>query len=46
MYMGVVPEWMSVNHMHDWCLRRPEEGIGFPVTVGIDGFGLSCGCWE
>lgn len=36
---------MSV-HLCAWCLRRPEEGIGFPGTGVTNGCKLLCGCWD
>lgn len=35
---------MSVHHVHLWCLRRPEEAIGYPGIT--DGCELPCGCGE
>lgn len=29
---------MSVDHMHVWCLWRPEEGIRCPGIVVRDGY--------
>jgi hypothetical protein len=26
---------MSEQHQHVWCLRRPEEGVGFPGTIWV-----------
>lgn len=31
MCVGVLPACTSEYHMCTWCLRRSEEGIGFPV---------------
>lgn len=28
--MGVLPTWMSVDHMQAWELWRPEEGTRSP----------------
>ena len=42
MCMGILPESMSVYHMHGWLLQRPKESMGslgtgyiFVVTVRI-----------
>lgn len=40
--MSVLSTYMSVHHVHAWCPRRPEEGIGTEVTNGCElpyGFG-------
>lgn len=37
---------MDVLHMCAWYWRTSEEDIGSPEAGGMDGFKLSCGCWE
>ena len=28
------------------CWQRPDERVGSPGTGAINGYGLSCVCWE
>ena len=35
--MGVLPAFVSVYHMWNWCLWRLEEGVGSPETNVADG---------
>lgn len=31
-----ITEWDThthLYHVHAWCLRKPEEGVGFPATL-------------
>jgi hypothetical protein len=37
MCMNILSACVSVNHLHTWYPRRPEEGVGFP---GIPGTGV------
>lgn len=37
--MGILPVCMSVQHLHDLCLRRPEKGVGSAATAVTDGLG-------
>ena len=30
MFMGILPIRMSVQHVHAWCLWKPEEGFRSP----------------
>lgn len=46
MYVGVLPAYMSMYHMHAQCLQRPEESIRFPGSRVIYGCKLACGCWD
>ena len=47
MCMGVLPACMSVNHLHAWDPRRPEDDIRSPETGVIGGCKLlPYGCWE
>jgi hypothetical protein len=31
-YECFLPGCISVHHVHAWCLKRPEEGVGSPRT--------------
>lgn len=44
--MLVLPTWMSMYHVCDWCQWRPEEDTGFPGTRVTDDDELQRGCWE
>jgi hypothetical protein len=33
---------MSVYHVRAWCLRRPEESLGFPGTAVTDACESPC----
>lgn len=37
MCMGVLPKYMSVNHMGSWCLQKPQESIrsGQGIQTGL-----------
>jgi hypothetical protein len=37
---------MTVYHLHAWCLRRPEEGVGSPETGVTEGCKLLFGWRE
>ena len=39
MYMGVLPEYMSIYHNLAWCLQMSEEYIRSPGTGVTEGFG-------
>lgn len=32
MSIGVLLAWVSVHHVHAWCLQRSYEGVGTPET--------------
>lgn len=46
MSVVVLPVCMSVLHMHAWCLRRAEKGIGSLKTGVTHGCELPFGCWK
>lgn len=43
---GVLPMCVRVYHVHVYCPRRSEEGIGSPGTGITDRCTLPSGCWE
>lgn len=44
-WMGVLPECISVHQVCAWCLRRPEEDPGFPGT-GVTVVSSHVGAWN
>ena len=41
-YVSVLPACISVQHVHAWCLQRPEEGVGSPRSGVNDSCKLLC----
>lgn len=47
LYMDVLPAFLSVYRMRDWCPQRPEEDMEFPgMDVTNRWYELPCGCWD
>jgi hypothetical protein len=46
MCMGILPESMSVYHMHGWLLQRPKESIRSPKAGVSEVCELPHGCWK
>jgi hypothetical protein len=42
--MSVLATYMSMYHMHTWCLQRSEEGTRSPAVGVIDGCEQPRGC--
>lgn len=38
LFMSALPTSISVCHIHDWCPRRPKEGLGSSETGVTDGY--------
>jgi E3 ubiquitin-protein ligase NEDD4 len=37
---------MSMHHIQEWYLQRPEEGLGSPGTGDVEDCEPPCGCWD
>lgn len=46
MHISVLSACIFVHHICAWYLWSPEDGIGSPGTVIIDGYELPCVWWE
>jgi hypothetical protein len=46
MGMSVLSTYMFIHHVHAWCLRGPEEGVGSPGAGVTDHKESPCGYWN
>jgi hypothetical protein len=46
MCLGILPTYISINHVHAWCLQWPEQGVRSPGAGITDHCEPPCRCWE